>query len=120
MRSGGRESRRYRRYVEQEFDNAVLYRRLADATADEHISVTSQRELLEADAPPSADEVRALTAEGSVAQLEALMRLRGLEAERASDITHRSLLRSGLRQLGIGMLTAVGTFVGCLFDVVVG
>jgi VIT1/CCC1 family predicted Fe2+/Mn2+ transporter len=157
--------------------------------AGEYISVKSQRELLEGDRPPSAEELAAIAAEGSVTQLELLMRLRGLDAQEASDIasrrdheaaaaafvraepdlaglgspagaavssflafasgaaipvlpflvgsgaaalavaavlaglalfvvgalisllTHRSVLRSGLRQLGIGALTAVGTFV---------
>lgn len=167
--------------------------------AGEYISVKSQLELLEGDRPPSAEELRAIAAEGSVAQLELLLRLRGLDADEASDIasqsdhqaaaaafarvqpdlaglgspvgaavssflafasgaaipvipfffgsggwalatasvlaglalfvvgalisllTNRSLVRSGIRQLGIGALTALGTYlvgltVGALVD----
>jgi vacuolar iron transporter family protein len=57
--------------------------------AGEYISVKSQRELLEGDRPPSGEELAAITAEGSVTQLELLMRLRGLDAEEASDIASR-------------------------------
>jgi VIT1/CCC1 family predicted Fe2+/Mn2+ transporter len=57
--------------------------------AGEYISVKSQQELLEGDRPPTADELAAVAAEGSVAQLELLMRLRGLDAEEASDIASR-------------------------------
>lgn len=165
--------------------------------AGEYISVRSQLELLEGNRPPTLEELRTLANEGSVAQLELLMRLRGLDADRASDIalrrdhqaaaeafarsqpdltglgspagaalssfvafgagaflpvlpflitsggaallgaaglagaalfavgsmisllTNRPLLRSGLRQLGIGALTAGGTYlVGVGVDVV--
>lgn len=58
--------------------------------AGEYISVRSQRELLEGNRPPDAEELRVLTAEGSVAQLELLMRLRGLDPDRASDIAGRA------------------------------
>lgn len=57
--------------------------------AGEYISVRSQLELLEGTRPPSAAEVRALVNEGSVTQLELLMRLRGFDAERVSDIARR-------------------------------
>jgi VIT1/CCC1 family predicted Fe2+/Mn2+ transporter len=57
--------------------------------AGEYISVRSQRELLEGNPPPTAAELQALVNEGSVAQLEALMQLRGFDAERASDIARR-------------------------------
>jgi VIT1/CCC1 family predicted Fe2+/Mn2+ transporter len=57
--------------------------------AGEYISVKSQRELLEGDRPPSAEELAAIAAEGSVAQLELIMRLRGLDAQEASDIASR-------------------------------
>ena len=57
--------------------------------AGEYISVRSQLELLEGNRPPSPEELRTLAREGSVAQLELLMRLRGLDADRASDIATR-------------------------------
>jgi VIT1/CCC1 family predicted Fe2+/Mn2+ transporter len=57
--------------------------------AGEYISVRSQRELLEGNPPPTAAELQAMVNEGSLAQLEALMRLRGLDPERASEIAHR-------------------------------
>jgi VIT1/CCC1 family predicted Fe2+/Mn2+ transporter len=57
--------------------------------AGEYISVRSQLELLEGNRPPTAEEVRVLVREGSVTQLELLMRLRGLDADRASDIARR-------------------------------
>jgi VIT1/CCC1 family predicted Fe2+/Mn2+ transporter len=57
--------------------------------AGEYISVRSQRELLEGNRPPTAVELQALIAEGSIDQLEALMRLRGFDTERASDIARR-------------------------------
>jgi vacuolar iron transporter family protein len=57
--------------------------------AGEYISVKSQRELLEGDRPPSLEELQAIAAEGSVGQLELLMRLRGLDPEEASDIAGR-------------------------------
>jgi len=58
--------------------------------AGEYISVKSQRELLEGDRPPSLEELQAIAAEGSVTQLELLMRLRGLDPEEASDIAARA------------------------------
>jgi VIT1/CCC1 family predicted Fe2+/Mn2+ transporter len=57
--------------------------------AGEYISVRSQRELLEGNRPPTGEELRKLLSEGSVTQLELLMRLRGFDADRASDIAHR-------------------------------
>ena len=57
--------------------------------AGEYISVRSQLELLKGARPPTPAELRILTSEGSVPQLELLMRLRGLDADRASDIAHR-------------------------------
>lgn len=57
--------------------------------AGEYISVRSQRELLEGNRPPTADELRAVVAEGSVAQLELLMRLRGVATGRAAEIANR-------------------------------
>lgn len=57
--------------------------------AGEYISVRSQRELLEGNRPPTADELRAVVAEGSEAQLEQLMRLRGVAAGRAAEIANR-------------------------------
>jgi VIT1/CCC1 family predicted Fe2+/Mn2+ transporter len=57
--------------------------------AGEYISVRSQLELLEGNRPPTPEELRTLATEGSVAQLELLMRLRGLDADRASDIAFR-------------------------------
>jgi VIT1/CCC1 family predicted Fe2+/Mn2+ transporter len=57
--------------------------------AGEYISVRSQRELLEGNPPPTAAQLQAMVTEGSLAQLEALMRLRGFDAEHASDIAHR-------------------------------
>jgi VIT1/CCC1 family predicted Fe2+/Mn2+ transporter len=57
--------------------------------AGEYISVKSQQELLEGDRPPSPEELAAIAAEGSVAQLELLMRLRGLDAHEASEIAAR-------------------------------
>ncbi|MGH9002542.1 MAG: VIT1/CCC1 transporter family protein [Acidimicrobiia bacterium] len=57
--------------------------------AGEYISVRSQRELLEGNRPPSPEELRLLVSEGTVSQLELLMRLRGLDAERASEIASR-------------------------------
>jgi vacuolar iron transporter family protein len=57
--------------------------------AGEYISVRSQLELLEGNRPPSPEELRILTDEGSVAQLDLLMRLRGLDPDRASDIAVR-------------------------------
>ena len=57
--------------------------------AGEYISVRSQHELLEGNRPPTAAEVQALVNEGSVAQLEVLMRLRGFDADQASDIARR-------------------------------
>jgi VIT1/CCC1 family predicted Fe2+/Mn2+ transporter len=57
--------------------------------AGEYISVRSQRELLEGNRPPTTDELRKLLSEGSVTQLELLMRLRGFDSDRASDIASR-------------------------------
>ena len=57
--------------------------------AGEYISVRSQRELLEGNRPPTAEELRAVVDEGSLAQLELLMRLRGLDAGRAAEIADR-------------------------------
>lgn len=57
--------------------------------AGEYISVRSQRELVEGNRPPSPAELRALVNEGSLAQLEVLMRLRGFDADLASDIARR-------------------------------
>ena len=57
--------------------------------AGEYISVRSQLELLAGNRPPSPEELRTLTREGSLAQLELLMRLRGLDADQASDIAAR-------------------------------
>ena len=57
--------------------------------AGEYISVRSQFELLEGNRPPGAAELLALVNEGVVTQLERLMRLRGFDAEHASDIARR-------------------------------
>ena len=57
--------------------------------AGEYISVKSQRELLEGDRAPTPEELQLFTAEGSGAQVELLMRLRGLDSDRASDIAAR-------------------------------
>ena len=57
--------------------------------AGEYISVRSQRELVEGNRPPTPAELRVLVNEGSLAQLELLMRLRGFDADLASDIARR-------------------------------
>lgn len=57
--------------------------------AGEYISLRSQLELLAGNRPPTAEELRVLVSEGSVTQLDLLMRLRGLDADRASEIAHR-------------------------------
>jgi VIT1/CCC1 family predicted Fe2+/Mn2+ transporter len=57
--------------------------------AGEYISVKSQRELLEANRAPTPEQLRIVTSDRSAAQLELLMRLRGLDPGHASDIAER-------------------------------